>query len=160
MPEWIDPLLEKFARLREADAEFLVYGALTHWYRFGPRLTATWVGWLEAKYGIALPDQYSQFLMAVGNGGAGPGSGLQRFGYLESRHQVPVAIRTGITRAIVHSSGFRQPLAEQYTPDGPLTDGFEVSLYNSMGALAGGSPILAESFPFTEQSCASEEVFH
>lgn len=158
MPEWIERLLAKLDRLRHADPEFLVTGASSHWYRFGPTLTPTWLAWLEAKYGIDLPDQYRQFLLTVGNGGAGPNYGLQRFGYLDGPHQVPVSFGTGAMCQTVYPSGFRRRYEERYTPDGVPFDGFDENLYDSMRMLAGGSSILAEPFPFTEERHTNEHV--
>jgi|SRR5262245_33278966 len=158
VPGWVERLLEKLDQLRQADPEFLVHGADTHWYRLGPRLTSTWLEWLETKYGINLPEQYRQFLMAAGNGGAGPHYGLQRFGYLDAPHQAPFSIGTGIMRQTVYLSGFRRDHEERYNPDGTPTDGFEESLYDSMRMLAGGSSILAQQFPFTAARYTNEQV--
>jgi hypothetical protein len=43
-------------------------------------MTERQVARLGFAYGCALPADYRAFLLKVGNGGAGPGSGLQRFG--------------------------------------------------------------------------------
>src|SRR5207247_1817037 len=84
--------------------------------------------------------------------------GLQRFGYLDTPHQVPASFGTGAMRQTVYPSGLRRGYEERYTPDGAPTDGFEENFYDSMRMLAGGSSILAEPFPFTEEQHTNEQV--
>jgi hypothetical protein len=158
VPAWLERLLTKLERLRQADPEFLVHGASGHWYRLGPRLTPGWVAWLEAKYGIELPEQYRDYLLHAGNGGAGPHHGLQRFGYLADPSQAPVAFSTGAMIYTTHPSGLRRGHPEMYTPAGAPTDGFDVNYFDSMRMLADSAGILAEPFPFIEAKYSNSEV--
>jgi hypothetical protein len=158
MTDWIARLMAKLDRLRRADPEFIAYGAADHWYRLGPKLTPSWVAWLEAKYGIELPEPYRRFLLEAGNGGAGPHNGLMRFGYIESPDQVPSDVGTGAARETEYPSGFRRGWEERYLPDGTPSDGFEVRFYDSMRMLAGGTDVLARPFPFTERSYANDRA--
>ncbi|WP_020469468.1 SMI1/KNR4 family protein [Zavarzinella formosa] len=156
MTEWIERLLAKLERVRQTDHEFLGYGAWRHWYRFGPKLAPSLIAWLEAKYGIELPEQYRQFLIEVGNGGAGPYNGLQRFGYLDVPQRIPSSLGTGIRRHDTYPSGLKREWEERYMPDGSLTDGFEENFYDSIWMMAGGDTILAQPFPFIEPHNSNE----
>lgn len=69
-------LLDKLARLREADREFRVFGSEQHRYRLGPCLTEMEIQQFEHPHQITLPEEYRDFLLHVGNGGAGPYYGL------------------------------------------------------------------------------------
>ncbi len=63
-------------RLKAADSIFRVSGSEGHRYRLGPVLSVAEVEDFEGKYGIRIPDDFRQFLLKVGNGGAGPSWGL------------------------------------------------------------------------------------
>jgi hypothetical protein len=67
---------EKLAQLQSLDVSCQVFGAEKHRYQLGPCLTETEVRAFEAKHQVKLPDDYREFLLEMGNGGAGPGHGL------------------------------------------------------------------------------------
>lgn len=69
-------LAELVDELRSADPGFRVFGSETHQYRFGERLCESAVKDFEQDHRVALPSAYRQFLISVGNGGAGPYYGL------------------------------------------------------------------------------------
>ncbi|MFT3879321.1 MAG: SMI1/KNR4 family protein [Gemmatales bacterium] len=52
------------------------FGAEEHCFRLEPVLTGLQVADFEAQYHIQLPSEYREFIMQVGNGGAGPAYGL------------------------------------------------------------------------------------
>src|SRR5579884_2697565 len=66
----------KVAELRRQDTQFRVFGASAHHYLLNPCLSERQVQEAETHYGIALPEDYRQFLLLMGNGGAGPDYGL------------------------------------------------------------------------------------
>lgn len=66
----------KLQALREADPELALFGAATHEYLLEPVKTAAQVSAFEREHGIVLPDDYRQYLLHVGNGGAGPFYGM------------------------------------------------------------------------------------
>lgn len=148
MADWLPPLLEKLNRLRAADPAFLVTGASEHRYRFGPKCPEMWLTFAEQKYDIQLPEQFRRFITEVGNGGAGPWYGLQRFGYLPRAVQVPSAVWIEESGTVETEWSFRRTEPIEFLPDGTPTDGFETRFYGMMTALAGGDAILAEPFPF------------
>jgi hypothetical protein len=80
MPPWVDRIRRKLADLKAADPEFRCFGAYMHQYRLGPTLSEDKLRNAEAYYGVKLPSDIRTFLAFIGNGGAGPGYGLERFG--------------------------------------------------------------------------------
>ena len=51
-----------------------------HKYVLNPPLPDSGVLLFEAEHGILLPTEYREFLFSVGNGGAGPGYGVEMLG--------------------------------------------------------------------------------
>ena len=78
---WTKAILEKLDALRAADASLSVFGASTHGYRIRPRLPASEVEAFEQQFSIRLPEDYREYLLSVGNGGAGPDYGVFRLGF-------------------------------------------------------------------------------
>jgi len=82
-PEKIDRigiLAEKLRELASQDSEFKVFGASTfgtgHHYRLNPPIDLRDLAAFEAEFTVELPADYRDFLLRVGNGGAGPNYGL------------------------------------------------------------------------------------
>lgn len=72
-------LADMLARLKAADTGLRVSGSEGHYghhYRLGPVMSEAELTDFEGKYRIRIPDDYRQFLLNVGNGGAGPSWGL------------------------------------------------------------------------------------
>lgn len=57
-------------------------------YELGATLSESQISEIEAGYEIALPPGFRLFLQVVGNGGFGPGFGLQRFAWVDSEGMV------------------------------------------------------------------------
>lgn len=66
----------KLATLRQLDTAFAIFGANSHRYQLGPVLTDLELAEHQSRLGSKLPDEYRQFVMTIGNGGAGPFYGL------------------------------------------------------------------------------------
>ena len=66
----------KLTELRHRDTQLHVFGASTHRYLLNPCLSEHQVQEAEARYGIALPEEYRRFLLFMGDGGAGPDYGI------------------------------------------------------------------------------------
>lgn len=70
-------LRDMLTRLHEADAKLRVFGSTHHHYQLGPTLSERKLDEFETTNEIRLPDDYRQFLLKIGNGGAGPYYGLE-----------------------------------------------------------------------------------
>ena len=69
-------LQAKLDELRRRDPQLRVFGAPTHRYVLNPCLSEQQVREVEARYRIALPEDYRRFVRFMGNGGAGPAYGI------------------------------------------------------------------------------------
>jgi hypothetical protein len=71
-----DQLTEKLSLLKRRDPGLQLFGAATHHYSLKACLPRAELEAFEGSIGITLPDDYRDFLLRFGNGGAGPGYGL------------------------------------------------------------------------------------
>ncbi|GHO89406.1 SMI1/KNR4 family protein [Dictyobacter formicarum] len=67
---------EKLKSLKRQDTQFQTFGASEHTYELHPPLTPDEVSAFEQQHAIILPEDYRNFLLSIGNGGAGPYYGL------------------------------------------------------------------------------------
>jgi hypothetical protein len=74
--ERLTVIMRKLVYLREVDGERRIEGAVRHKYVLHAPLMEHQVQQFEIDHGVALPEAYRTFLTFVGNGGAGPFSGL------------------------------------------------------------------------------------
>lgn len=72
----LDRIKNKLEKAMRKDTAFLVFGASSHKYKVYEVLTAKELADWQAKNQVTLPEPYAQFLMKVGNGGAGPYYGI------------------------------------------------------------------------------------
>jgi hypothetical protein len=68
---------QRIKDLAERDPERRLFGSQLHNYELLPCLTESELDALESSYGIEVPPEYRVFVSGIGNGGAGPGYGLQ-----------------------------------------------------------------------------------
>lgn len=101
----------RLATLRARDSSFEVFGAFKHQYRLGPALTEVEVADFEKRYGFRLSGDLRQFLLTVGNGGAGPGYGVHRLGILAIPDVQPATLEA----SIVYRGGNVQYPIEHYS---------------------------------------------
>jgi hypothetical protein len=73
---------EKLVAAKQADPQFNVFGASSHKYQMAPPVTEADIRQFETSYSIVLPDCFREFLLGVGNGGAGPFYGIYPLGSL------------------------------------------------------------------------------
>lgn len=71
-----EELRQQLEQARAADPEFRQVGAWQHRYCWNPPASLEQVEALEQKIGVSLPEGYRDFVLQVGNGGAGPFCGL------------------------------------------------------------------------------------
>lgn len=113
---------------RLLDPALIVFGADEHRYRLNPRITTDQLRDFEALHGVTLPDDYRQFLLEAGNGGAGPYYGLMSLencpvygdlarpfaltadwempGDTEPEYRIPSAYRDGCLAISEHGCGY------------------------------------------------------
>ena len=72
-------------RLRQSGAASKIFGAKVHGFLVNPALPAADVAAFEDQHRVKLPDDYREFLIRVGNGGAGPDYGLFKLGEMDDR---------------------------------------------------------------------------
>ncbi|MEH1941356.1 MAG: SMI1/KNR4 family protein [Nostoc sp.] len=82
-------LKKKLTQLAILDATFEVFGSESHQYQFKPCLSNQDIQVFESRYNITLPSEYRNFLLEVGNGGAGPGYGLCGLSGIEYEEVIP-----------------------------------------------------------------------
>ena len=85
-PAWVGKLCKQIQRARETDSDFFRFGADCHKYHLAPPASEETVAAFEARFGISVPEGYRNFLLWIGNGGAGPFYGLYSLGASEPCH--------------------------------------------------------------------------
>ncbi|MEH2324993.1 MAG: SMI1/KNR4 family protein [Nostoc sp.] len=82
-------LKKNLTQLAILDATFEVFGSELHQYQFKPCLSNKDIQVFESRYNIKLPSEYRNFIVEIGNGGAGPGYGLSGLSGIESEDVIP-----------------------------------------------------------------------
>lgn len=78
--EQLSRIKSKLTKALEVDSKFKVFGATSHKYVVNPPIPCLELESFELKYGVKLPQDYREFLLEIGNGGAGPFHGLYPLG--------------------------------------------------------------------------------
>lgn len=69
-------VLDKLEGKRKLDPDCIGFGVERHRYKLRPPIKEKKLEKLEQEFGIELPGEYREFLLSIGNGGAGPSYGL------------------------------------------------------------------------------------
>ncbi|QNK78181.1 SMI1/KNR4 family protein [Winogradskyella sp. PAMC22761] len=77
MKEQIERIRTKFNQLKQLDKNFETFGSEKHKYLFNSTKSEKELTEFEIRNKINLPIEYKEFLMKIGNGGAGPYYGLE-----------------------------------------------------------------------------------
>lgn len=80
----LQDLKDQLEQARAADPSYRRFGAKRHQYRWNPPASPKAVEAFERKIGTTLPEEYRDFLLQAGNGGAGPFYGLFSLEAVES----------------------------------------------------------------------------
>jgi hypothetical protein len=147
-------IADKIELLKAADPQCLWFGVDTHRYRLGPRLSPTDAKSIGDRYGVTLPEDYAVFVTEVGNGGAGPGYGLQRLGFVESVTQITTAEARGPQRVVQKTRNGTLSRQDLFDASGKKVDPFDISFFESIKELApdgeAGPVAPGRSFPLDE----------
>ncbi|HWY33924.1 MAG TPA: SMI1/KNR4 family protein, partial [Nitrosopumilaceae archaeon] len=73
----IERIKNKFQNLQKRDVGLSVFGAFMHKYELNAPLAEESILKFERKYSVQLPPDYRNFLLVIGNGGAGPYYGME-----------------------------------------------------------------------------------
>lgn len=110
-----DLIRERISRLAQEDPALQRFGARRHRYAFGPVLAEREVREYEERHSFRFPAAYRDFLLTVGNGGAGPYYGLFRHDGSEANwlpRRGPARIEPGsLARPFPHVGSFQLPEA-------------------------------------------------
>jgi hypothetical protein len=82
--DFVDEVKQGLERLRALDGDRTIFGAGIHRYELNPTLSIEEVKAFERTWRCWLPDDYRTFLLALGNGGAGPYYGVFPLGKAHS----------------------------------------------------------------------------
>lgn len=75
-PAWVKRILKLLEQAKSKDSDQEVFGAGSHQYKLSAPASEDRVRKFEDQYGIRLPEECRNFLMLIGNGGAGPYYGI------------------------------------------------------------------------------------
>lgn len=151
---FLSTVRERINRLKELDADRVQFGARSHEHRLGPPLSEAECDQIERAYGISLPEDYRSFITTVGNGGAGPGYGLERFVAAESKSKIPVPRFARSERPTVVRFGREYPGPVQHFDEaGNVIDPWEFRYFDLAALYAPdgefGRESLRQPFPYT-----------
>jgi hypothetical protein len=79
MNEQLERIKIRLKELKRLDRGFSLFGSPRHQYQLNATLQLQKIQQFEQTHHVKLPSAYVQFLTEVGNGGAGPFYGLERF---------------------------------------------------------------------------------
>lgn len=82
-PTWVKRILKLLEQARAKDPDFARFGAYSHQYKLAAPAGEEAIRKFEGQQGVRLPEEYRDFLMFIGNGGAGPYYGLYGLKALE-----------------------------------------------------------------------------
>ena len=78
---------QQLEKLRALDSNESIFGSNTHHYQLNPTLSQNEIEHFEQQHNIVLPKDYKDFLLTIGNGGAGPNYGLFKLNeFFTGRH--------------------------------------------------------------------------
>jgi len=78
-----DRILQDLERVRRSGRQLEIFGGSAHHFESNPRLAEHDLLQFETRHKIHLPADYREYLLQVGNGGAGPAYGVFRLGEMD-----------------------------------------------------------------------------
>jgi hypothetical protein len=120
-----DLIRDRISQLAQEDSGHKRFGARRHCYTFGPVLAEEEVRAYEERHGFRFPPAYRDFLLTVGDGGAGPYYGLFRHDGSEANctpRRDPAQIEPGsLAKPFPHTRSFQLPEVIASCPVHPRT---------------------------------------
>lgn len=109
---------DQVAQLRAAGAVQSIFGASGHHFEFNAPIEMNTLRAWERAHGVELPEEYRDYLLALGNGGAGPFFGIHPLGMWEGHEIVSMDDALGDLRApFPHREAWNLPAARFEPPD-------------------------------------------
>lgn len=82
----IQRIQQKLPLAKQMDSDEELFGADSHHYQLNPPLDMAQIEQWQRRTGVRLSQEYVQFMTQLGNGGAGPYYGIERFEDSENRY--------------------------------------------------------------------------
>jgi hypothetical protein len=111
---------DRVAQLRAAGVVHSIFGANGHRFELAPPIEVNALIAWEREHGVELPADYRDYLVALGNGGAGPSYGIFPLGMWDGLggELVPIGDALGELRApFPHREAWNLPAARFDPPD-------------------------------------------
>jgi hypothetical protein len=83
MAKFVEEVKRGLVELRKRDRALKLFGAATHRYHLNPVLTPARLEKVERTWSFETPSDYREFLLELGNGGAGPYYGIFQLGEID-----------------------------------------------------------------------------
>jgi hypothetical protein len=144
--------------LRQRDSGFELFGSLGHRYQLNPQLSELEVAEFEDQHSIRLPEAYRQFLLNVGDGGAGPYYGVFRLGNMDGLGGEESAWCEGefvgsLRDCWPHRHAWNLPEEALTVPHGLADDAMEMAL-DEIDKRYWDATFVAGAFPICHHGCA------
>ncbi|MGG4607085.1 SMI1/KNR4 family protein [Providencia sp. Me31A] len=88
----LERIRHKLPLVQQVDGDLETFGASSHKYQLNPPIALSEIEKWQARTGAKLPSDFVSFLTEIGNGGAGPYYGIERFEDSESRFEKTAAL--------------------------------------------------------------------
>lgn len=75
-PSWVRRIRDLLEQARAKDSSLEAFGAHSHQYKLAAPASEAKIKKFEERFGFRLPEEYREFLLRMGDGGAGPYYGL------------------------------------------------------------------------------------
>jgi hypothetical protein len=152
----IPHLLHEQARL---DRGLNAFGANAHEYKLNPPIALKELEGFESEHRIKLPEDFREFLLTVGNGGAGPYYGLFPLGFFDGSGHALESWKAGdgfagrLNEKFPHAGAWNFA-EEEFEPPEFTNDDDEELWHNNQDCRYWAPHLVDGSFPICHQGCA------
>ncbi|MFD1884900.1 SMI1/KNR4 family protein [Paenibacillus wenxiniae] len=101
----------KLEQVKAKDTEFTEFGSSSHRYAMNPVLSKAELEQWQREHKIILPEPYAEFLLTIGNGGAGPYYGVYSLSTATSYTEPPALSLPAILRPRMPKAEWNQVIA-------------------------------------------------